>query len=381
MRVAWATAEVPHHAGWGGPIRQAHLLDALSRVAEVDLLVLGRVEDDAVRDAVHSVVELPDVTTRPESSFRRRVRTLVPSPPVELRGSRASRAALAAALQDRSSDVVVLPHGEVGALVHERPDVLAHRRPVVDLHHLASVRHDHAAATATGRERALHRVEARRSRRHEHAMAARAHRVVVCSPDDAAHLPGSVLVPNGASLDAVATPVPAAPRVVFTGHLAYEPNVDAVGWLLGEVVPRVRARSPVEVVVVGRSPGRDVRGMVAATDGVELAEDVPEIRPYLDAARIAVVPVRVGSGTRLKALEAMAAGRPVVGTTIGLEGLGVVDGQHALVADDATEFADAIVRALHDDGLADRLATAGRRLAEGFGWESVGRRFVEAVLA
>lgn len=381
LRVLWVTAEAPHHAAWGGPIRQAHLLDALADAAEVDLLVARAVVDPAVRDAVASVTELDVAPARPEAPWVRRVRTVVPSPPVELRVSEPTRRRLVDAMADRAADVVVLQHGEMGALVHERRDLVP-GRTVVDLHHLASVRHDHAAATTGGRERALHRVEARRSRRHEQAMAREADVVLVCSPADAARLPGSVVVPNGVTLDALPSPVPAAHRIVFTGHLGYEPNVDAVGWLLGEVLPRVRAEVPdAEVTIVGRSPAREVRRLVAATDGVDLAVDVPDIRPHLDAARVAVVPVRVGSGTRLKGLDAMAAGRPVVGTTIGLEGLGIEDGHHALVADNPAALAAAVGRVLHDDDLACSLAHGGRRLAETFGWDAVGRRFVEAVLA
>ena len=102
--------------------------------------------------------------------------------------------------------------------------------------------------------------------------------------------------------------------------------------------------------------------------------------PWLSRARVAVVPLRVGSGTRLKALEAMAAGRPLVGTTVGLEGLGVLDGVHALVADTAPAFAAAIVHALEDDGLAASLTTAGRLLAEDFEWTAIGESFITAVL-
>jgi glycosyltransferase involved in cell wall biosynthesis len=104
---------------------------------------------------------------------------------------------------------------------------------------------------------------------------------------------------------------------------------------------------------------------------MELEADVPDVRPYLYRARATVVPLRVGSGTRLKALESMAAGRPVIGTSIGLAGLGIHDGEHALVADAAGTFAQAVVRVLEDDTLATELSLAGRQhVVERFRWET-----------
>jgi glycosyltransferase involved in cell wall biosynthesis len=91
--------------------------------------------------------------------------------------------------------------------------------------------------------------------------------------------------------------------------------------------------------------------------------------------------LRLGSGTRLKALEALAAGRPVVGTSIGLEGLDLVDGQHALVADDPQAFATAILRMLGDDQLAAGLVAAGRRLVEDrYSWSHIADTFAEAII-
>jgi glycosyltransferase involved in cell wall biosynthesis len=115
--------------------------------------------------------------------------------------------------------------------------------------------------------------------------------------------------------------------------------------------------------------------------GVTIRPDVPDIVEFLDAARVAVVPIRIGSGTRLKALEAMAAGRPVVGTRLGLEGLGIVTGRDAYVADSPEAMAAGVIALLGDDALANRVAAAARDLVvERFGWESLGRDFVRVVL-
>ena len=108
--------------------------------------------------------------------------------------------------------------------------------------------------------------------------------------------------------------------VVFTGTLSWYPNIEGLEWFCTEVFPSVRAALPdARIHIVGREPLPAVHGLAEAP-GVCLHADVPSVVPFLERARLAVVPVRIGSGTRLKALEAMASGRPVVGTAIGLAG-------------------------------------------------------------
>ena len=104
--------------------------------------------------------------------------------------------------------------------------------------------------------------------------------------------------------------------------------------------------------------------------------------PEFEEARVVAVPLRVGTGTRLKALEAMAAGRPVVGTAVGLEGIGIEDRVHARVADSAEQFAGAVVEMLRDDATAGALASAARAHVERhFGWERIGGEFVALIRA
>jgi glycosyltransferase involved in cell wall biosynthesis len=124
-----------------------------------------------------------------------------------------------------------------------------------------------------------------------------------------------------------------------------------------------RAAPAVQVAIVGRRPVPEVIAL-AERPGIELHADVPQMAPWFDWARAVVVPLHVGTGTRLKALEAMAAARPVVGTSVGLEGLGLVDGVHARVVDEPQAMAAAIIEILDDDAVAERLAAAGRRLVE-----------------
>jgi glycosyltransferase involved in cell wall biosynthesis len=161
----------------------------------------------------------------------------------------------------------------------------------------------------------------------------------------------------------------------------YPPNVDAVVWFCDAVLPRVQAAVPgASFDIVGRRPGPEVAAL-ARRPGVRVHADVPDVRPHLAAARAVVVPVRMGSGTRIKALEAMAAGRPVAGTSVGLAGLDLCDGVHALVADDPAGLAAAVVRLLTDDEAARGLAARARAfVAERYAWSVVAGRFLEALL-
>ena len=110
--------------------------------------------------------------------------------------------------------------------------------------------------------------------------------------------------------------------------------------------------------------------------------DVPDVAPFLERARVTLVPLRIGTGSRLKALEAMAAGRPVAGTSIGLGGLDVEPGREALVADDPAELARAVVQCLTDDELAGRLAAHGRELVERrYSWSTIGADYAELLEA
>jgi glycosyltransferase involved in cell wall biosynthesis len=171
-------------------------------------------------------------------------------------------------------------------------------------------------------------------------------------------------------------------RIVFTGNLAWPPNIDAACRLAHAILPRIRRRRPrAELVVAGANPVPAVRAL-AALPGIRLTGTVPDIRPSLWSATVAVSPLRAGYGMKNKILEAMALGTPVVGSPRSLSGLAdAVPGQHLLVADDDEAFSDAVVAVLEDSALGDRLAHEARALVErAYGWPVIARRW-EVVLA
>lgn len=195
-----------------------------------------------------------------------------------------------------------------------------------------------------------------------------------------APLKSRLVVPVGVELGALA-PLPEEPEVLFVGNLAHLPNRQAVEWLLRHIWPALRARVPgVRLTIVGREPAADLARMAQAA-GVELAGDAPDVRPYYDRARAVIAPIRSGGGIRVKILEALAMGRPVVTTRLGAEGLPLEPGEHALFADSADEVAAQVARLLSDRALAEGLAANGRALvAREFGWEALAARQERALL-
>jgi polysaccharide biosynthesis protein PslH len=218
--------------------------------------------------------------------------------------------------------------------------------------------------------RQVRRIDLAKARREEHEAWERADLCLMTSEREGhiatRHGARTVaIVPNGVDigyLHAVdAEPDPDS--IVFTGLISYRPNTDGVHFLVRDVMPRVWRQRPNAVLTV---VGKGVPPSVAALAGprVKITGWVPDIRPYLSSAAVAVAPLRAGSGTRIKIIEAFALARPVVSTTIGCEGLDVRSGEHLLVADDADGFADGILAMLSDRSAAQAIGRAGRALLE-----------------
>jgi sugar transferase (PEP-CTERM/EpsH1 system associated) len=186
-------------------------------------------------------------------------------------------------------------------------------------------------------------------------------------------------VPTGVDLeyfrpDANAEPIA---DLVFTGSMDWLPNIDGIRWFAQEVLPLIRQRRPAcTVAVAGRRPAAEVEELGKRDPGVIVTGTVPDIRRYLWGASIAIVPLRIGGGTRLKIYESMAAGVPIVSTTVGAEGLVYQDGTNIRIADSPADFANACVTLLENAAQRRSMADAALRLVEEqFSWEAVSRSF------
>jgi glycosyltransferase involved in cell wall biosynthesis len=190
------------------------------------------------------------------------------------------------------------------------------------------------------------------------------------------------LVRNGVDLDYFAAngTSRAEDSLIFTGALTYEPNRDAMTYFIREILPVVRNARPAATLKITGAVGNQSLAASLGDGGVEFTGYLEDIRPALAGSAVAVVPLRKGAGTRLKILEAMALGTPVVSTTKGAEGLEVERGIHLLLADGPSEFAEATLQLLRDRGLRSRLAGRARQLVRAtYDWASIGDDFAQMV--
>ena len=292
--------------------------------------------------------------------------------------SRAMSLAVADMVRRNSFDVVQVESSQMAALVPEVDVPVA-----LDEHNVEFMLLRRLSAMETSLPRkAFGRLEALKARREELWAWGAADGVIFTSQPDLAVMrrlaPESrgCVVPNGVDTDHF------QPRggdidadtVVFTGSINYRPNTDAVDHFARHVFPALRRSRPsARFVVVGQ--GAPEWLVKSVPSGVEFTGPVEDVRPFLERASVVVAPLRSGSGTRLKILEALAMAKPVVSTNLGCEGIAVVDGEHLRVADDPDEFANQIVRLMSDRKLATELGLCGRALVEShYSWDVAGRR-------
>jgi len=295
-----------------------------------------------------------------------------------------------------SPDVVVFEGLDVATTVDRLRHVLPGAASLYDAHNVEYLIQERARDLAltqpTQWPLALwSHVQAGRLRAFERRVCAVVDQVTCTSADDARRLAAlnpvrpPLVVPNG--IDAVSSRPDAQAEqgghidVVFTGTFLYRPNRDAARWLVDDIFPRVRRALPTaRLTIVGPDPPAWLTA-IEPSRGVIVTGGVPDARTVVAGARVSVAPLRVGSGTRLKVLEALSLGVPVVSTRLGVEGLELLEGVEFQAAEDAAAFAGVIVRLLNDAGERARLAAAGRVAAARYTWDRIVPRMEEALEA
>lgn len=285
--------------------------------------------------------------------------------------SPAMRRAVRAACELFRPDVVQVETTEMAQYLTAVPRGIAR---TLDLQDVASrwFAHTVSKRDQTRQERAMMAIELAKTRRYERRTARLPEAVFVSSAAERAYLHelariDPVEVPNGVDTTAF-VPMPSVPEdpvtIAFVGPLTYDANIDGLRWFARDVMPLIlRSEQRARLDVIG-APVEESFG-----EAVRLLGRVDDVRPHLARAACSIVPVRLGSGTRYKILEALSMERAVVSTALGADGLGVVDGEHLLVADDAERFARAVLALLGDAGLRARLGAAGRaHVAARYDW-------------
>lgn len=165
--------------------------------------------------------------------------------------------------------------------------------------------------------------------------------------------------------------------LVFVGSMDWMPNIDGVLWFVNDVLPLIRkTRSTCSLTIAGRKPTKEIADLAQRDSRIRITGTVDDVRPWLWGAKAAIVPLRIGGGTRLKIYEAMAARTAVVSTTIGAEGLDVSPGENILIADTPQAFADSCLRLIGDASERSRISeTAWEHVAERHSWESAATAF------
>ncbi|MCL4507646.1 MAG: glycosyltransferase [Chloroflexi bacterium] len=190
------------------------------------------------------------------------------------------------------------------------------------------------------------------------------------------------VIPNGVDLEynvlGLAEPEPCT--LIFSGALTYFANYDAIRYFLSEIFPRILAQAPMaKLYITGKTDQVDLSGL-ALNDHVVLTGYLDDVRPAVARAHVSIAPLRIGAGSRVKILEAMALGTPVVCTAKAAEGLDVVNEEQALIADTPDAFASAVILLLQNPAPRERLARRARRLVEDkYDWRAIGRRLCDLV--
>ena len=282
------------------------------------------------------------------------------------------------AADERTIDLLQVEYQQMVPLVLDLPSKIS----VLDLHNVESALVDSYARARRGVPAALFHIEAAALRRMERRTIGAFDHVVVVSEQERARLgPGarSLLVcPNGREPSAV-LPDATEPTVAFVATMGWAPNVDAAVWLAREIWPSVLARVPdAQLLLVGKDPAPAVRAL--AGESIHVTGTVPDVIPYLAQSRVVVAPLRAGGGTRLKIMEALDVGRPVVATSLGCEGMGDLVGRGVVVADTAAGLADAIADLLVDRARAVALGRLGHdAVASDHTWDAARAPLLEAV--
>lgn len=188
-------------------------------------------------------------------------------------------------------------------------------------------------------------------------------------------------VPTGVDCDYFQPPSvkPAPATMAFLGSMDWHANVDAVCHFVAECYPLIKKQEPdARLILVGRNPTAAVRALAEQDPSIEVTGTIEDVRPSLARASMMILPLRVGGGTRIKVFEGMAAGLTVVSSAIGVEGLPVVNGEHALVADEPEAFAAAVVGLIRNPAERHRIAANARKwVAAEFSWETAAKKFLD----
>lgn len=386
MKILFLSPTVPFPLTDGGRIRVFNLLKQIAQKSDVTLLALETQPTDAEGVAqlqqlgiqVHLV---PNAPTLPRLSFRTLANAFFKRQPITV-----ARYDLPAYRQ-KFKDLIAT---DTFDLVHYEMFHTAQFRTETDLPSVLSQQNVDSAIwqrlcdeTTNPFYKFAYWTQQLAFQRYERVLSPQFDAVTCTSDIDAAvfqrHCTEDVIeiIPNGVDVAHYQPDFSAeAPaHLIYIGSMDWYPNEDAVAFFADEVLPQIHAEVPeVKFSIVGGNPSARVQKL-AEREGVVVTGRVPEIKPYFAEATVFVVPLRIGSGTRLKILEALAMGKAIVSTSVGAEGLDLKDGEEIFIADEPKVFAEAVTRLLKDPSLRRRIGENGRaRVEQDYDWRSISEK-------
>jgi glycosyltransferase involved in cell wall biosynthesis len=384
MKLLFLTPYLPSPPHSGGPRRLHGLMSGLARSHDVAVLALVDPTEDqaaavrATREYCGTVLTAPNDRYGLTVRRKRALQMASLASPWSFERLVHHRPAFQAALDELVARV------RFDAITVEFAQLASYRLPrgprlVLDEHNIEyDVLRRTAAADRRLDRKVYNAIDYRKLRREERAAWRRFAGCLTTSARDEAIVrrsrPGlpTAVIPNAVDTSAF-RPADAPPEpgvILFFGAINYYPNTDALLYFLDEALPLIRRRQPgARVWIVGQSPPEAITSRASAE--VIVTGLVDDVRPYLARAAVVVAPLRIGGGTRLKIVEALAMGKAIVSTTLGAEGLDVVGERELLLADTAPDFARQVCRVLDDGALARRLGAAARRAAEArYSWDA-----------
>ena len=377
MKILLLTPDSPFPSASGAAIRNFGIIRGLHQAGHL-VTLLSYADDTLVpatsplNDCCQSVFTIP----LPRHSKVKRIWKLIAGNQADMEFrlySEPFQQHLKRVLDENSFDIIQFSGLELGCFL---PQIRAQKRGAVVIYDALNAEAELQRLVAEVDRQRLDRLpmamystlQARRLSRFEREICGSVDAVLAVSEEDRAHLQQHsaapvYLLPNGISADDYLPPPDCArppAQLVFTGKMDYRPNVDAIEWFAGEVFPKIlHAHPATKLAIVGRNPHRRILDL-ATVPHIGVTGWVDTVLPFLHAATVYIAPLRMGSGTRLKILEAMAAGCAVVSTSIGASGLHPELRGSMRLADNAEAFGQAVISLLEDEELRNRLGAQGR---------------------
>jgi len=387
LNVLFLAPRLPLPADTGGKIRTLNILKQLAKQSDVHLVCFSFEKDDQAqaKQIEEMGISVSLVLMRPAGFLVKVMSVLFGVLPFSISkyNSKKMREVLAAILRSKPFHAVHVDHLHMAVY----RDCFAEKVAFVDEHNVEYLILERCADIERAPlKKTLFFSQAKKMKKFEGRSAVKFSACFTVSPNDKVTLSritdGMVpihVIPNGVDTDYFRPGSAVSGEeesLVFTGSLDWFPNEDSVTYFCREILPAIRAKKPnVKFYVVGKGATDTLKKLAQDDSGIIVTGRVDDVRPYIAKSKIFVVPLRIGGGTRLKILEAMAMGKAVVSTTLGAEGIAYVENRDIILADRPQDFAKKVLSLLDDGKKRSELGTAARNFVLGwYDWDSIGHK-------